>query len=86
MGATDATQREFLAAPGEPGLANRLVRDLPGFVQPAYQPKQRDLLVECGQAAEVAEFVEPGAGGAEVNFFAQRDCVVADDDAQDGFQ
>jgi hypothetical protein len=48
------------------------------------QPQQRHLLVQCGQAAQFAEFLETDAGGMEVNFFAQGDCVVADDDAQDG--
>ena len=83
--ATDATGREFLPRPGEPGLAERRVRDVPGLVETAGEPQQGDLLVERGQAAQLAEFVEALAGGTEIDFFTQGDGVVANDDGQGVF-
>ncbi|WP_241982281.1 hypothetical protein [Cryobacterium ruanii] len=85
LGATDATGHRLLSVAGEAGLAQRLVRDLPGLIEAADQPQQGDLLVERGQAAQVAELNESLAGGQQVDFFAQSDGVVTDDETQGVF-
>ncbi|MDJ0337813.1 hypothetical protein [Cryobacterium sp. PH31-O1] len=85
LGTTDATGHGLLPVAGEPGLAQRLVRDLPGLVEPTDQAQQGDLLVERGQAAQVAEFFKAFAGGQQVDFFAQGDGVVTDDETQGVF-
>ncbi|WP_241983479.1 hypothetical protein [Cryobacterium tagatosivorans] len=82
LGATDATGGELFPGPGEPGLAGGLVGEIPGLVEAAEEAQQRGLLVQRGQAAQRAEFVEALRRGAEVDLFAQGDCVVTDDDAQ----
>ena len=81
----DAAGNRLLAVAGEARLAQGLVSDLPGFIEPTDQAQQGDLLIECGQAAQVAEFSEPLAGGEKVDFFAQRDGVVTDDETQGVF-
>ncbi|WP_241982396.1 hypothetical protein [Cryobacterium sp. HLT2-28] len=85
LGATDATGCELFPRPGEPGLAERRIGDVPGLVEAAGQPQQGDLLVEGRQAAQFAEFVETEAGSAEIDFFTQGDGVVANDDGQGVF-
>jgi hypothetical protein len=85
LGTTDATGHRLLPVAGEAGLAQRLVRNFPGFVEPTDQTQQGDLLVEGGQTPQVAELDEPLAGGQQVNFFAQSDGVVTDDETQGVF-
>ncbi|WP_241992631.1 hypothetical protein [Cryobacterium lactosi] len=83
LGATDAAQHEILPVTGEPGLAQRLIGDLEGFVQAVEQAQQRDLLIQRREAAELAEVVETFCGGGKVDFFPEGDGVVASDDGQD---
>ncbi|WP_241979627.1 hypothetical protein [Cryobacterium suzukii] len=85
LGATDAAGHRLFPVAGEARLAHRLVRDLPGFVEPTDQAQQGDLLIEGGQAAQVTEFDEPFAGGQQVDFFAQGDGVVTNDETQGVF-
>jgi len=82
LGATDATGREFFPRPREPRLAQRGVGGVPGLVEAAGQSEQGDLLVEGGETAKLAEFVEAESGGTEIDFFTQGDGVVANDDGQ----
>jgi hypothetical protein len=85
LGPPDATGHRLLSVSGEARLTQRLVRDLPGFVEPTDQAQQGDLFIECGQAAQIAELDEPLAGGQQVDFFAQGDGVVTDDETQGVF-
>ncbi|WP_241979859.1 hypothetical protein [Cryobacterium glaciale] len=85
LGPTDATGHRLLPITGEAGLAQCLIRDFPGLIKPADQAQQGDLLVERGQAAQVAELGETLAGGQQVNFFAQGDGIVTDDETQGVF-
>jgi len=85
LGAADATGRELFPRPREPGLAQRRVGDVPGLVEAAGQPEQGDLLVEGGETAQLAEFVEAESSGTEIDFFTQGDGVVANDDGQGVF-
>lgn len=82
LGATDATGCELFARSREPRLAHCLIGDLQRLVETADESEKRNLLIEGGQAAQRAEFVQTLSGGAEVDFFTQGDCVVANDDAQ----
>ncbi|WP_240607205.1 hypothetical protein [Cryobacterium aureum] len=85
LGTTDATGHRLLPVAGEAGLAHGLVRDLPGFIEPADQAQQGDLLIQGGQTAQVAEFDESLAGGQQVDFLAQGDGIVTDDETQGVF-
>ncbi|WP_241987772.1 MULTISPECIES: hypothetical protein [unclassified Cryobacterium] len=82
---TDATGHRLLPVAGKAGLPQRLIRDLPGLIEPPDQPQQGDLFVEGGQAAQIAEFDESLASGQQVDFFAQGDGIVTDDEAQGVF-
>jgi len=80
--ATDAARQKLRAIAREASQAQRRVGHLPRLVEAADEPEQGDLFVERRQAAQFTELVKAGSGGEEVNFFAQGDCVVADDNAQ----
>jgi hypothetical protein len=82
LGPPDARPERHLAVAREPRLTKRLVGDRPGLVEPAGQPEQHDLLVQCRQAAQLAELLEPLGDGAFVDPLAKSGGVVAGDDAQ----
>lgn len=85
LGSTDATGHGLLPVAGEARLTQRLIRDLPGFVESTDQAQQGDLLIEGGEAAQVAELGESLASGQKVDFLAQSDGIVTDDETQGVF-
>jgi len=78
----DACTEQLLPVAREASLPDGLVRDLVRLVQPAQQPQQHGLLVERAQAAQAAELLEPLAGSAQIDAFAQGGRIVSEDDAQ----
>jgi hypothetical protein len=82
---TDAAGHRLLSVAGEARLAHGLVGDLPGLIEPADQAQQGDLFVQRGEAAQGPDLFEPLTGCPKVDFLAQSDGVIADDETQGVF-
>ena len=81
--AADPTRHYLLAVARESSLAYGFAADHFGLVEAVKQPQQRNFLVQCGETAQGAELGKARLCGRDVDNFAQGDCVVANDDAQE---